>query len=224
MTLIPVEKSDFGFIKNTWVFWLWLPVPILSIILGFKYKRQGVKCKKNIVGGFIVGILLLIYGSFCLIYNDLNDFTNSIFVITEDEYTKQTIFYEVNDKENKREVKKFESNVDMVYSVSNCYDHDWDRKYKNKITWDTCKIVDENEINVEINKDFKNILLDIQKKEESSIFEIKIFEIEKNYYVAVTLNVNIWSPYNLYYYNSKNKNLEFIYTFSNKAVKGIKIK
>ena len=55
-----------NFAKNTWVFWCWLPVPLLSIILGFKYKKAGFKCTKNIVGGFIIGFLLLIYGSFCL--------------------------------------------------------------------------------------------------------------------------------------------------------------
>lgn len=29
-----------------WVFWFWLPIPILSIILGFKYKSHGFKCTK----------------------------------------------------------------------------------------------------------------------------------------------------------------------------------
>ena len=59
-------QHGFNFIKNTWVFWCWLPVPLLSVILGFKYKKAGFKCTKNIVGGFIIGFLLLIYGSFCL--------------------------------------------------------------------------------------------------------------------------------------------------------------
>lgn len=52
--------------KNTWVFWCWLPIPILSIVLGFKYNHAGFKCTKNIVAGFLIGILLTVYGSFCL--------------------------------------------------------------------------------------------------------------------------------------------------------------
>lgn len=48
------------------MFWCWLPIPILSVVLGFKYKKAGFKCTKNIVGGFIIGFLLLIYGSFWL--------------------------------------------------------------------------------------------------------------------------------------------------------------
>lgn len=59
-------QHGFNFTKNTWVFWCWLPIPILSIILGFKYKNAGFKCTKNIVGGFIIAFLLLAYGSFSL--------------------------------------------------------------------------------------------------------------------------------------------------------------
>ena len=59
-------QQGFNFTKNTWVFWCWLPVPLLSIILGFKYKNAGFQCTKNIISGFIIGVTLLIYGSFCL--------------------------------------------------------------------------------------------------------------------------------------------------------------
>ena len=59
-------QHGFNFTKNTWVFWCFLPIPILSIILGFKYKRAGFKCTKNIVGGFIIAFLLIVYGAFCL--------------------------------------------------------------------------------------------------------------------------------------------------------------
>lgn len=57
-------QHGFNFTKNTWVFWCWLPIPIASIILGFIFNRKGLKCTKNIVGGFIMGFLLLVYGSF----------------------------------------------------------------------------------------------------------------------------------------------------------------
>ena len=63
----PHSQNDFAFTKNMWIFWLWLPIPILSVIFGFKYKKKGLKCTKNIVAGFIIGGLLLIFGSFCVI-------------------------------------------------------------------------------------------------------------------------------------------------------------
>lgn len=71
-------QHGLNFTKNMWAFWCWLPIPILSIILGFKYKKVGLKCTKNIVGGFIIGFLLLVYGSFSLFptfsqdYNKIN--------------------------------------------------------------------------------------------------------------------------------------------------------
>ena len=77
-------QHAFNFLKNTWIFWCWLPIPIASIVLGFKYKNKGINCTKNIVGGFIIVFLLLIYGSFCLMptfsedYSKINDYRNYI--------------------------------------------------------------------------------------------------------------------------------------------------
>ena len=87
-TMALVDKINpqhgFNFNKNNWVFWCWLPVPLLSIILGFKYKNAGFKCTKNIVGGFIIGFLLLTYGSSCLLptfsqnYSKIDTYRNII--------------------------------------------------------------------------------------------------------------------------------------------------
>ena len=60
-------QPGFRSVNYTWVFWCWLPVPVVSIILGFKYQKRGLKCKKNIIGGCIVAFLLLVYGSFSLL-------------------------------------------------------------------------------------------------------------------------------------------------------------
>lgn len=79
-----VPQHGFNFTKNLWVLWCWLPIPILSIILGFKYKNTECKCTKNIVCGFIVGFILLIYGSFCLFptfsqdYSKINNYKDII--------------------------------------------------------------------------------------------------------------------------------------------------
>ncbi len=59
---INVHYSFFNSIENNWVYFLWLPIPILSIILGFKYKKMGIKCTKNIVGGFIMALILILLG------------------------------------------------------------------------------------------------------------------------------------------------------------------
>ena len=55
-----------------WSMWLWLPIPILSIILGYKYQKMKVKCKKNIIGGYIVAFMLLLFGFYTFIFPNEN--------------------------------------------------------------------------------------------------------------------------------------------------------
>ena len=52
---------------NIWSYWLWLVIPALSIGLAVRYKNKGFKCKKNIIAGTIVGIILLLYGLLTII-------------------------------------------------------------------------------------------------------------------------------------------------------------
>lgn len=56
------EKNDRLDYEYMWICLLFLPISISSIILGKKYRRKGYLCKKNIVGGIIITILLLMYG------------------------------------------------------------------------------------------------------------------------------------------------------------------
>ena len=51
----------------------------------------------------------------------------------------------------------------------------------------------------------------------------KIFNIKEVYYVVIELNVNLWSPYELYYFNKDNGELKEIYTFNGKDIVGIKV-
>ena len=57
--------------ENMWVFFLFLPIPIASIVFGFYLKKNGYKYKKNIIVGFIMAILLFMYGSFTFIFADM---------------------------------------------------------------------------------------------------------------------------------------------------------
>lgn len=72
----PENAGGFFFTSTTYVCWLFLPIPILSIILGYRYKKLGIKCTKNIVAGYIISVLLILYGSFCLIsFSDSKDYS-----------------------------------------------------------------------------------------------------------------------------------------------------
>lgn len=80
--LVSKNKPSSLFNESIWVFWLWLYIPI---ILWFKYEKKGFKCTQNIIGGFIAGVLLLVFGSFTFImpspkinYNKINNYKEII--------------------------------------------------------------------------------------------------------------------------------------------------
>ncbi len=53
---------------NMWVFYLFLPIPMASIAVGYILKKKGYKYKKNVISGIIMAILLCIYGSFAFLF------------------------------------------------------------------------------------------------------------------------------------------------------------
>lgn len=63
-----VSSKNNLFVENTWVFFLFTPIPIASIVLGFVLKAKKYKYKKNIVVGIIMVALLCIYGSFSFVF------------------------------------------------------------------------------------------------------------------------------------------------------------
>jgi len=66
------DDGAFSSVKNSWLFYLMLPIPLTSLVIGIIYKRKGFKSTKNIVVGIIFTILLLIYGSFSFFFNNVS--------------------------------------------------------------------------------------------------------------------------------------------------------
>ena len=54
--------------RNSWIAYLFLPVPIASIVLGFILKKKHFYYKKNIIIGIFIIIPLCVFGSFFLIF------------------------------------------------------------------------------------------------------------------------------------------------------------
>ncbi len=50
--------------RSMWVFFLFLPIPIASVIFGFCLRRKGYAHRKNVIVGCIMAAILCIYGSF----------------------------------------------------------------------------------------------------------------------------------------------------------------
>ncbi|MBQ7406486.1 MAG: helix-turn-helix domain-containing protein [Clostridia bacterium] len=69
--------------ENMWIFFLFLPIPIASVVFGFYLKKKGYKYKKNVVVGVIMAALLCIYGSFTFIFSDIYSHSDEPIVNTE---------------------------------------------------------------------------------------------------------------------------------------------
>lgn len=69
--------------ENMWVFFLFLPIPIASIVFGFCMKKKGYRCKKNIIVGFIMAAFLCIYGSFTFIFSNVYSHSEEPILKTE---------------------------------------------------------------------------------------------------------------------------------------------
>ena len=69
--------------ENMWVFFLFLPVPIASIVFGYYLKKKGYKYKKNVIVGIIMAALLCIYGSFTFIFSDIYSHSDEPILNTE---------------------------------------------------------------------------------------------------------------------------------------------
>ncbi len=75
-----------GFMEeNMWVFFLFTPIPIASIIYGLYLKKNGFKYKKNIIVGIIMTALLCIYGSFSFIFSGVSSHSDEQVLAVEQE-------------------------------------------------------------------------------------------------------------------------------------------
>lgn len=169
--LVNMINPPHGFIftKNLWIIWCWLPIPILSIILGFKYNKVGFKCTKNIVAGFIIAFLLAIYGAFCL------------FPSYEQDYNKIEPYREIVDaslpKNGELEIQYWDHYFDddkREYNIVNAY-------YDNEDVTELEKSIENSD----------NWILSLELKSNLKIFIPSTFKCDKNTYYSIynkTLN------------------------------------
>lgn len=66
-----VSERNNLFVENMWLFFLFIPIPVASVILGLILKKKNYKYKKNVIAGIIMAILLGVYGSFSFIFTDV---------------------------------------------------------------------------------------------------------------------------------------------------------
>ena len=73
-----------GIIRYSWIMLLFIPVGILSILIGLKLKKSKQKYKKNLIIAFVCIPLLIIFGSYRFIFNENVSYdTDKVAIIEE---------------------------------------------------------------------------------------------------------------------------------------------
>lgn len=88
----PIPEDPYAMIENMWKMLLIIPIPLGSMIFGVVLTIKQFKCKRNIIGGAVMTILLVVFGSFSFIFGkpshnmtDLNNIAASINISFPDE-------------------------------------------------------------------------------------------------------------------------------------------
>ena len=63
--------SSAGFLRYTWIMWLFLPIPIITFILALLLKKNNQKYVFRIVVAIIVTFLLFVFGSYRFLFNSV---------------------------------------------------------------------------------------------------------------------------------------------------------
>ena len=78
------ESSIFGvagIIRYSWIMWLFIPLGILSILIGIKLKKNRQKYRKNFMVAFICLPIILILGSYRFIFSNVLYDTDKIIAV-----------------------------------------------------------------------------------------------------------------------------------------------
>ena len=118
-----VETFGIGFVaRYSWIFWLFTFLPILLFAFGFVLKKQGKSCKPNFVLGLLFLGILVVFGSYHLIFQEFDydpayvdsideklavDLPNQMKVVTEEHLEYNITYAKVSDE------KKFISDLEI---------------------------------------------------------------------------------------------------------------
>ncbi|MBR2907092.1 MAG: helix-turn-helix transcriptional regulator [Clostridia bacterium] len=65
-----IENHHYAMLESLKALFLFLPVPIASILFGFYLKKKGYKYNLNVVGGLSIALFLCVFGSFSFLFGD----------------------------------------------------------------------------------------------------------------------------------------------------------
>lgn len=150
--------------------------------------------------------------------------TQDYSLVYDNDKNYDTCYYSFYSNKKIKETEPFVEDKTEVFTASaNCFSSYIDKrknKVLNRLTY--IELTDENGNNVKITPIISSIFEETAKLEHD-IMLMKIIKDNDEYFVFVSLNVNLWTPCTLYYYNQNTSKLIKLYTFDHEIVTGIKI-
>lgn len=73
--------SMLGVIRYSWIMWLFIPIGIISFILGLKLRVNNQSYKKNFIIAFICVPAIILFGSFRFIFSDISYSTEKVYAV-----------------------------------------------------------------------------------------------------------------------------------------------
>ena len=129
----PLPEFGMSMVEYMWTFFLVIPIPLTSTILGIVFLRKNYKCKKNIIAGIIMCILLSIFGCLTFAFKDqirhdfqyVNDIENTINIdLPNSGYVSYQIVKTDGQNKSSNGMVKFENASEIYNTVKN------DRRFK----------------------------------------------------------------------------------------------
>ncbi len=159
-----------GVVRYSWIMLLFIIVPVLSILIGIRFKKMGKNCKKNFVIAYICIPILIIFGSYRFIFREVTSYDTSIVAVVE----------------NKTRLKM--PDQVKVATLKDTYNTSYV-----KITSDECKKTFENEIKKD-SRWTKELSIEIKSRlpfdmsYETSLFDYYAFyNVTRNEYNRITI-------------------------------------
>lgn len=138
---------------------------------------------------------------------------------------KENSYYSLAAGNRIKVIKPFDGDEIEIYTAdSSCFEAYIDRK-KNKVLNKLVEesLTDKHDNEVKITPVLKDMFKQISKLEHD-LMVVQILKDGDEYFAYVELNVNLWTPCTLYYYNKDTSELVELYEFDNERVTDLKIR
>lgn len=137
-----------------------------------------------------------------------------------------TIHYDCIGPDGQRQpTQPFESDpLEILTACHDCfetYHNDEKRTFSSKLV--RTAVYDENDRPAKVTEPVRRIFELVELQVDHDILELRILRQGEHYFVTTMLNVNLWAPHEVYYFDPDADRLTELYTYDATRVVGLKI-